>query len=277
MCGCDNQTYSNACVAAQKGISVRKEGSCKDQTQGCVSDINCSTDEECKSFLTCSNFNVEKRCVPKGRKVCPAVFQPVCGCDGITYNNACAAKLAGVDVKSQGKCHGEKKYSCEYNGKAYKEGEKFKAEDGCNTCSCKKGKVICTEKTCTPTQPKSCVSDINCPPDKVCRTTVTCSSQGTEKRCLPKGNATCPTVFLPVCGCDGKTYSNACRAKAAGVSLKAKGPCAPPQPVSDIYDDIKYSCEYNGKTYKSGDYFTAEDGCNTCLCATGKVTCSKKI
>jgi hypothetical protein len=32
-----------------------------------------------------------------------------------------------------------------------------------------------------------------------------------------------------VCGCDGKTYSNACGADAAGVSIQAAGECPKPQ------------------------------------------------
>jgi hypothetical protein len=32
------------------------------------------------------------------------VNQPVCGCNGKTYSNACIAKAAGVDVASQGSC-----------------------------------------------------------------------------------------------------------------------------------------------------------------------------
>jgi len=34
------------------------------------------------------------------------------------------------------------------------------------------------------------------------------------------------------------------------------------------------SCQYNGKTYKSGDSFPAEDGCNTCGCEDGEVMCT---
>ncbi|MCB9598735.1 MAG: hypothetical protein H6719_38825, partial [Sandaracinaceae bacterium] len=36
--------------------------------------------------------------------ICTGLFDPQCGCDGMTYSNECAAHAAGVDVASAGMC-----------------------------------------------------------------------------------------------------------------------------------------------------------------------------
>ncbi|MGH6854718.1 MAG: hypothetical protein ACREDX_04955 [Aestuariivirga sp.] len=38
----------------------------------------------------------------------------------------------------------------------------------------------------------------------------------------------CTMVYLPVCGCDGNTYTNACSAHAAGASVAYVGTCRAP-------------------------------------------------
>lgn len=42
-------------------------------------------------------------CAPRP-VACPDIFMPVCGCDGVTYDNACAANAAGTDAATLGPC-----------------------------------------------------------------------------------------------------------------------------------------------------------------------------
>ena len=41
-----------------------------------------------------------------------------------------------------------------------------------------------------------------------------------------------------------------------------------------IVNPLSKSCQYNNKTYKSGEGFPSEDGCNSCSCDNGNVACT---
>jgi hypothetical protein len=65
-----------------------------------------------------------------------------------------------------------------------------------------------------------CSSNSDCSSDQYCAV-ATCGGSGS---CTTRPQV-CIEIFQPVCGCDGKTWSNSCVANSNGTSVATPGPC----------------------------------------------------
>ena len=93
---------SEACELAYDGCLDEPEPGA---TCGTIAGLVCSREEYCDYDPSCLVPDAAGTCRPRP-EVCIGVFDPVCGCDGRTYGNACTAASAGMDVASTGECGG---------------------------------------------------------------------------------------------------------------------------------------------------------------------------
>ena len=203
-CGCAAEIV---CGATTVAIDRDGDGCLDDCVAPCASDCDCTSDvafgaaEVPACANDCTDCRVVGSCVEgycafecRARAAAgPACLvvgdAPVCGCDDQTYDSACAAGQADVQVKRAGAC-----------------------EAGCTSdADCAQGELC--------ELPTGACPALGGPGDQPAFVPIEARGecQSIPSACIADGTS--------VCGCDGKTYPSDCERRKAGVARRQVGAC----------------------------------------------------
>jgi hypothetical protein len=104
VCGCDGQTYGNECEAHSNGVGISAQGECSSENPECpgAAGCGCDSNDDCDTDLACLKSDCSGGvCGSELLLDCEPGRGPVCGCDGVTYDDACETLFVGVEYDGQ--------------------------------------------------------------------------------------------------------------------------------------------------------------------------------
>lgn len=276
-------TYLNACYATDcAGKTVTSFGPCgKNNPTTLTNPKDCTGCAYAVALVCLNTVTFQSACVatcagtgaqttgacvnPCG---CSNRFEPVCGADGITYNNNCLANCNGTTIVRNSTCPNGAPSQCPhcagytepvcgvdgvtYDNRCYLDcvGVKKYSDWGCPStnkkCNCNKKLYLPVCGIDQRTYGNECL--LNCTTIRkayngVCRDGIDCSY--------------CRGVDNPICGRDGRTYKNECQLECKGIQPLYYGACRPLMPdhcvcpVDDLFPTV---CGTDMRNYKTSCY-----------------------
>ena len=212
----------------------------------CDGEVDEDCDQPCGGFIgipcdpgefclypedTCNWADMMGTCqaIPDG---CFFLWDPVCGCNGETYANEC---LMWQDQMS--KFHDG---ACEVPPECTTDLDCPQPDGPCSIVTCEDGVCVYSVDPNCGGQPCGGFAGLVCPEDQFCLFEEgTCSWADMMGVCMPYPEL-CPTLWQPVCGCDGETYANECVMWVSGVSMDHEGECGGSPSECEALDPYGY-------------------------------------